>query len=498
MNYLDQWKIPNNMHTILKEYDGKIVTRFPPEPSGYLHIGHAKAAFINFVIAKKYNGRMIMRFDDTNPTKESTEYENAIREDLIRLGIIPDIESHTSDFFDKILDYADFLIFNNKAYVDDSPQELMADGRIKCIDSPNRNNSVDKNIEMWNQMKNGTKKDSCVRIKINMKHKNAACRDPTIFRFMDEIHHNTKDKFKVYPTYDFACPIVDSLEGITHVFRLTEFSDRDEQYDFIIDTLGIRKPLLFSYGKVNFEGAVLGKRNIKELINNKVIDGWDDPRLLTIRGIFNKGMHIDAFRQFIATLGFSKNGNNMTEDKLWALNKKYIDKIATRYCCVLKDNYKEFIIHKNKDQKINEQFIDTKDVLRFVKNQDLGKRQLIYSDTLLINNEECNDFKENEEITLMNWGNAFVNGNILTLNLTGDFKTTEKKVPWISNYNIVNIQIDTYNGLYNPCVIKYYIGEPSLININKGDYIQLMKMNYYMCIDINKNTNFVHLIEING
>ncbi|QKF94126.1 glutamyl-tRNA synthetase [Fadolivirus algeromassiliense] len=494
MNFIDLWKIPNNLHTTLKDWDGKMVTRFPPEPSGYLHIGHAKAAFINYVIAKKYHGKMIMRFDDTNPTKESTEYENAIRDDLLKLGIVADIESHSSDFFDQILSYADYLIQNNNAYVDDSPQELIAEGREKCIDSPNRSNSIAKNLEMWNGMKSGTKRDSCVRIKIDMKHKNAACRDPTIFRFMDEMHHNTGDKYKVYPTYDFACPIVDSLEGVTHVFRANEFADRDEQYEFIVDALEIRKPLLFSYGKVNFEGSVMGKRKIKELINNNVIAGWDDPRLLTIRGLFNRGMHVDALRQFVATLGFSKNTNNMTEDKLWITNKKLIDKIATRYSCVPKDNHKEFIIHKIKDNY--EQFCDTKDILRFVKNQDLGKRPLQYSDRILISNDECNNFKDNEEITLMNWGNAFVNGNTLTLNLAGDFKTTEKKVPWISNSDNVIIQIDSYSGLYNPCIKTYFIGESSLININRGDYIQLMKMNYYMCVDIDKINKFIHLIEL--
>lgn len=496
MNFVDLWKIPNNLHAILKDYNGKIVTRFPPEPSGYLHIGHAKAVFINYIIAKKYNGKMIMRFDDTNPTKESIEYENAIREDLLKLGIVADVESHSSDYFDQMVQYADWLIMNNKAYVDDSPQDMIAEGREKCIDSTNRNNSIEKNMDLWNGMKDGLKTDSCVRIKISMKHKNGACRDPTIFRYMNLEHHNTGNKFKVYPTYDFACPIVDSLEGVTHVFRSNEFADRDEQYEFIIHALNIRKPLLFSYGKINFEGSVMGKRKIKELINTNVINGWDDPRLLTIRGIFNKGMHIDAFRQFIATLGFSKNGNNMTEEKLWVLNKKYIDKIASRYCCVPKNNHKEYTVYLKENEYCR--FSESKEIPKYIKNMDLGKRIINYSDKIFISHNECNNFKNGEEITMMNWGNAFVNDNVLTLNLKGDFKTTEKKVPWINGHDIVDIEISTFIGLYNPCVKSFYIGEFPLVDINKGDYIQLMKMGYYMCVDVDKNKNCVHLIELSG
>lgn len=264
-DFIDLWKIPNNLHALLKDYDGKIITRFPPEPNGYLHSGHAKAAFINFVIAKKYHGKIIMRFDDTNPAKESSEYENVITEDLARLGIVFDVTTHSSDYFEQMILYAEYLLEHDLAYVDDVDQEIMKIEREKCIDSVNRNNPVSKNMEMWNDMKNGIKKNACVRIKIDMKHSNASCRDPTIFRYIDKAHHNTGDKFKVYPTYDFACPIVDSLEGVTHVFRSTEFSDRNEQYTIIIEMLKLRKPLLFSYGKLNFDGSVLSKRKIKEL-----------------------------------------------------------------------------------------------------------------------------------------------------------------------------------------------------------------------------------------
>lgn len=485
MDYLDLWKIPTALHNILK--DQQIITRFPPEPSGYLHLGHLKAAFINFVLAKKYNGKMIMRFDDTNPAKESCDFENGIAEDLLKVGIYPDTVTHTSDYFEQIIGYADYLINNHLAYVDDTEQIEMANGREKCLDSVNRNNSVDQNVLMWTDMKNGLKNNACVRIKMNMKHKNASCRDPTIFRYLNKEHHNTKDKYKVYPTYDFACPIVDSLEGITHVFRSTEFSDRDEQYNIILKMIKLRKPILFSYGKVSIEGSVMSKRKIKELIDNKIIDGWDDPRLLTLRGMMNKGMHIEPLRQFVASLGFSKNNNNMTEEKLWVLNRKYIDKIATRYTCIPKNNNMEFTIHKI-DKHIP--FIETKEIPKFIKNPSLGVRELVYSDKVLIAKD---DFTDGEQITLMNWGNAYVKNNILELNLEGDFKTTEKKVPWISAKDCILIEINTYCGINNPCIQKYYWGEKPISEINKGDYVQFMKMNHYMCVS--KTNSVIRFVE---
>lgn len=492
MDFFDLWKVPKYLDDILKNSKDKIITRFPPEPSGYLHIGHAKAIFINYVIAKKYDGIMIMRFDDTNPTKESNEFEKVILEDISQLGIKLDKISHTSDYFDQILELAEHLIKNGLAFVDDSDQETISKERTDCVDSKNRNNSVEINHKLWEDMKQGIKKNSCVRIKMDMSHKNAACRDPTIFRFMEEIHHNSGDKYKVYPTYDFACPIVDSLEGITHVFRSVEFADRDEQFNNILDMLKLRKPLLFSYGKVNFEGSVMGKRKIKDLIEKNIVTGWDDPRLLTIRGLFNRGMNIEPLRQFIAKIGFSKNGTNMTEQMLWSLNKKYIDKFAIRYTAILKNKVKEYdILQKDGTSK---QFTEIKDILKFVKNPLLGKRNIYYSNNIYLNSDDCQNFIDEEEITLMNWGNVLHKNNKLIFNLQGDHKTTDKKILWLSRDNTVNLEIITYKGLYEQPEINYYLGEKDLINIKKGDYIQLMKMNYYMCI-LN-DTNKIMLIEL--
>lgn len=488
---LDLWKVPKHLDTILKD-SPKIVTRFPPEPSGYLHIGHAKAVFINYVIAKKYGGQMIMRYDDTNPLKESLEFEKAISDDLSRLEIVPDLVTHTSDYFDQIMNYAEFLILKGKAYVDDTPQDLVQDQRRKGIDSINRNACVDDNMKNWLLMKSGNVSNSFLRLKIDMNHINSACRDPAIFRSID-----VGGKFQVYPTYDFACPIVDSLEGITHVFRSVEFADRDEQYQLIISELGIRQPLLFSYGKVKFKDVVLSKRKIKDLIDKGIVSDWFDPRLFTLRGLFNRGLCLDALRQFIAKIGFSKNTTNMTKDMLWSINKKTVDKIATRYTCI-STNYSEFSV-------ISMNGVTSMNIPKYVKNPSLGNRNLSCTDTILI--DKSYSFDSNEEITLMNLGNAYVNSNHpidvnsrsllsnIVLNPSGDVKSTKQKVLWIDDKS-VNVRIDTYSDSYQPCQTNYYLGESELLNIKKGDYVQFIKMNYYICTSVNIENRIVSFIEL--
>lgn len=490
LNYLNLWKIPKNLNNSLVKFNNKMVTRFPPEPSGYLHLGHAKACFINYVLAKRFNGKMILRFDDTNPLKEDNEYEIAIKEDLNKLEIYPDKITHTSDYFEKIMEYADHLIKIDKAYVDNSDQQMISETRIKGMETENRSNSIEKNIKIWNEMKFGLQKDYCLRIKMNMNHKNMTCRDPIIYRYIEKEHHNTGDKFKIFPTYDFSCPIVDYLEEITHVFR-SGFNERDEQYNLILELLNLKKPNLLSYGKVNFQEMVMGKRKIKELIDKKVVDGWDDPRLLTIRGLFNKGMQLDPLRQFIAKIGFSKNATNMTQDMIWSLNKKYIDKFSMRYMVLPKDKLVEFNINlKNEIQRKNE-------IYKFIKNKNLGKREIHFDNIIYLNIDETINFKEGEEITLLNWCNAFlINKNYLELNLNGNFKMTDKKILWISKGKNVTVKIITYNGITEQPKINYYIGEYDMLNLKINDYVQLIKMNYYKCLNINFDENEVHLMEI--
>ena len=512
---IDLWKVPNALHKTLQEFKDtgeKIVTRFPPEPSGYLHIGHIKAAFINYVIAKKYGGEMIMRFDDTNPKKESIEYEEAIAEDLLRLGIESDKTTRTSDYFKIMMNYCEQLIKKGLVYIDDTPKEEMAKERLNRIESKNRNNSIEDTLDLWNTLLWNTIRiqkpyhpvistSYSIRLKMDMKSNNSALRDPSIFRYITDDGNGGEG---LYPSYDFACPIVDSIEGVTHVFRSTEFSERDAQYRSILKMLGLRKPLLFSYGKLNFSDSVMSKRKIKALIEDGKVSGWDDPQLLTIRGVFKRGMHLDPLIEFIAKMGFSKNVVSMSQDKMWVINKKYIDKISTRYFALPKDNSKELTVTGCTDNSETLVGCHDKVVDCFSRNPSLGTRTLylphenegVFIDSSLT-------FDDNEEITLMNWSNVIVKkNNALEINPNGHYSTTKQKCAWVSKEQSVNVTIYTYSKdrtKFGIPSVTHFIGEKGMNIVKKGDYIQLLKHGYYMCVGVSVGSEdgSIQLLEIN-
>lgn len=477
---LHLWRINKKTDLQLKPYDGKIVTRFPPEPSGCLHIGHVKAMLINYIIAKKYNGKVLLRFDDTNPLNESKYYEDNINEDIQKLGIQFDSVSHTSDHFQTILEYANILVGSGLAYVDDSPDDTVKTERRQMIDSKNRESSICKNTELWSKMKNGEITNSILRLKIDMKHKNACMRDPTVYRSIDN---------KVYPTYDFACPIVDSIEGVTHVYRSNEFHDRNEQYDWILNMINLRKPVLNEYGRLNIQDTVLSKRKIKKLIDDNVIEGWNDPRLLTVSGAMRRGMSLETLTTFVARMGFSNSTISMEPSMLWGINRKYVDKIATRYTALQKNMCNEFKIVGT------DEFNYSKQIPRFVRNPALGNRDIFYSSTIFVEDIDAN---METGITLIHWGKVSIIGNNITLCLDNPVEQTDQKLLWIAKENHVPITIKQYGSITNTedtkntIVTTSYIGEPDMINIKKGDYVQLMKMGYYICDSIEP----IVLIEI--
>lgn len=505
---MENWKINNSIHKELVTWNDKIVTRFPPEPGGALHIGHAKAIFINYIIAKKYNGKCILRFDDTNPKNASIESENMISEDINKLGITFDKTTRTSDYFDQIIAFGDYLIDNGLAYVDNTDKQNITMERDMNLENQNRNNDVETNKQLWNSIKNGMVKDSVVRIKFNMKNKNACMKDPIIFR-PSEAKHHIAQHMNVYPTYDFACPIVDSLEGVTHVFRSTEFSDRDEQYTEILKYLKLNIPILSAYGKVSIENTVMSKRKIRKLIDDNVLEGWNDPRLMTISGTINRGLNINALTNYIAHLGFSKNIVNMTPDMLWNINKKHIDKESSRFVAI---DAKNSVIVDIIDYIESE----PKTIPKFVRNPLLGNRNVYYSPKIIMDKTDYDNLVFGEEVTLVNWGNAIVVENGLKLYLEGDFKKTDKKLLWLpSRDDIVNTQlkiikygsvIEKLDGTTTKIIkngsvrekpnkiieIKDnieldLIADPDMMLLKEGDYVQLLKMDYYICKSINSN-----------
>ncbi|EJC98400.1 glutamate-tRNA ligase [Fomitiporia mediterranea MF3/22] len=418
---------------------GKVVTRFPPEPSGYLHIGHLKAAILNQYFAEMYKGKLIVRFDDTNPEKEKEEYEDAILEDLAVLNIRGDKISHTSDYFDQLYDYALQMIKDGNAYVDDTDRETMQKERMDGIASKRRDLSVEENLKRFDWMKEGTEEGlkSCLRAKISFTDPNKAMRDPVIYRCNPLPHHRTGDKWKIYPTYDFACPVIDAYEGVTHALRTNEYRDRNPQYQWMLDALTLRKVYIWDFSRINFVFTFLSKRKLRDCLALGLARGWDDPRFPTFRGMRRRGMTTEALRQFMLSQGPSQNQVLLEWDSIWTINKKIIDPIAPRFCAIGTDKMVQATVKGGPADP------ETKEVPRHRKNASVGLKTTVYSSTILVEQEDAKTFADNEEITLMDWGNAIVrnisrsaSGDVthldLDLHLAGDFKATEKKITWLA------------------------------------------------------------------
>jgi glutamyl-tRNA synthetase len=465
----------------------QVVVRFPPEPSGYLHLGHVKALSLNYCIAKKYKGKLIVRLDDTNPNLESDEFERGILEDIKELNVVASMQSYTSDYFDQLMKYTDALIASANAYVDMTDIAAMRYEREMSIDSKYRGNTVEENIELWRAMKSGSIKSGCVRLKTGMLSKNKAMRDPAIYRPLDQVHHRTGSKYKVYPTYDFACPIVDSIEGVTHVFRSIEFNERDEMYGWIINVLNLRMPKLHHYGKINVDGAIMSKRKISELISSGKYRGWDDPRLYTLRGLINRGITFQSLDTLMRETGYPVSSVDIEPSTIWGINRKIVDKISTRYSAVSSDSICIEI-------DLHEGFPLKKNINKFVRNPSLGTREIHYSNCLLLNRLDIGDISDNEEVTLMNYGNAIYKDSKLQSKLDGDPKATRVKLIWVPKMEqTVSITIIDYDKDEGEIITKL-VGEPSMNTIVVGDFIQLYKMDYYRCIK--KEANTVTLIRI--
>ncbi|XP_039424573.1 bifunctional glutamate/proline--tRNA ligase isoform X3 [Corvus cornix cornix] len=492
---------------------GKVIVRFPPEASGYLHIGHAKAALLNQHYQVNFKGKLIMRFDDTNPEKEKEDFEKVILEDVAMLHIKPDQFTYTSDHFETIMKYAEKLIQEGKAYVDDTPAEQMKAEREQRVESKHRNNCVNKNLQMWEEMKKGTEygQTCCLRAKIDMSSNNGCMRDPTLYRCKNQPHPRTGSTYKVYPTYDFACPIVDSIEGVTHALRTTEYHDRDEQFYWIIEALGIRKPYIWEYSRLNLNNTVLSKRKLTWFVNEGLVDGWDDPRFPTVRGVLRRGMTVEGLKQFIAAQGSSRSVVNMEWDKIWSFNKKLraickkvIDPVAPRYTALLKDA----VVPVN----IPEAQEEMKEVAKHPKNADVGLKPVWYSSRVLIEGADAETLAEGEVVTFINWGNIIItklnrnsSGKIVSINAklnldNKDFKKTTK-ITWLAETPrapLIPTVCVSYEHLITKPVLgkdedfKQYInrnskqeelmlGDPCLKELKKGDIIQLQRRGFFIC-----------------
>ena len=300
-----------------------IITRFPPEPNGYLQIGHAKSICLNFGLAKEFNGKVNLRFDDTNPLKEDVEYVNSIKEDVKWLGFDWDNLYFASDYFEEMYNRAVLLIKKGKAYVCDLTSEEMREYRGTLTEpgkeSPYRNRSVEENLELFEKMKNGEFKDGekVLRAKIDMSSPNINFRDPVIYRIAHSTHHNTGDKWCIYPMYAFAHPLEDAIEKITHSICTLEFEDQRPLYDWVVRECEMEAtPRQIEFARLNLTNTVMSKRKLKQLVDEGVTDGWDDPRMPTISGFRRRGYTADAIRKFCSEIGVSKADSKVDSQML--------------------------------------------------------------------------------------------------------------------------------------------------------------------------------------
>ncbi|PWA82702.1 Aminoacyl-tRNA synthetase, class I, conserved site-containing protein [Artemisia annua] len=474
---------------------GKVCLRFAPEPSGYLHIGHAKAVLMNKYFAEKYNGKIIIRFDDINPSKESNEFVESLLVDIKTLGINYEKVTFTSDYFPQLMEMALKLIKEGKAYVDDTPREQMQKERMDGIDSKCRNNTVAENIDLWKEMEAGSQRGllCCLRGKLDMQDPNKSLRDPVYYRCNLTPHHRVGSKYKIYPAYDFACPFVDSVEGITHALRSSEYHDREAQYFRIQEDMGLRKVHIYEFSRLNMVYTLLSKRKLLWFVENGKVDGWDDARVPSVQGIVRRGLKVEALIQFILEQGASKNLNLMEWDKLWNINKKIIDPICPRHTAIAEEG---------------------RVLLTLTDGPETPSIWIEQADAKAIEQAVAKAVAENKppnvEVTLKDWGNAIVeeikkdsDGNVTELigklHRQGSFKDTQLKLTWLPEINelplltlvelgflITKKKLDEdedFVDVVNPETKKEIaaVGDANMRDLKRGEIIQLERKGYFRC-----------------
>ncbi|KAF5201289.1 Glutamine--trna ligase [Thalictrum thalictroides] len=501
---------------------GEVCLRFAPEPSGFLHIGHSKAALLNQYFAQRYKGRLIIRFDDTNPTKESNEFVDNLLIDIETLGIKYDAVTYTSDYFPQLMEMAESLILKGKAYVDDTPREEMQKERMDGIESESRSNSPEKNMELWKEMIAGSERGTkcCLRGKLDMQDPNKSLRDPVYYRCNPVAHHRIGSKYKLYPTYDFACPFVDATEGITHALRSSEYHDRNAQYYRILKDMGLRRVEIYEFSRLNMVYTLLSKRKLLWFVQNGKVEGWDDPRFPTVQGIVRRGLKIEALVQFILEQGASKNLNLMEWDKLWTINKKIIDPVCPRHTAVIVEKRVLLTLIDGPEEPF------VRIIPRHKKFEGAGSKATTFTKSIWLDNADALSVSVNEEITLMDWGNAIIkeikkdkDGNVMdlvgVLHLEGSVKSTRLKLTWLPDIlELVNLTLVEFDYLItkkkleegedfidvvNPCTKKetLALGDANMSSLQRGEILQLERKGYFRCdVPFSKPSKPVVLIAI--
>lgn len=504
-------------------YNGRVHTRFPPEPNGYLHIGHAKSICLNFGLGQKYQGKTNLRFDDTNPAKEETQYVNSIRNDVEWLGFKWAGEYYASDYFEQLYEWAKQLIIKGKAYIDDSSAEEIAKMKgtptVAGTESPYRNRSVEENLDLFERMKNGefAEGSRVLRARIDMASPNMHLRDPLMYRIKIATHHRTGDIWSIYPMYDYAHGLSDSIEGITHSICTLEFEVHRPLYDWFLIELGIYRPKQIEFARLNLNYTVMSKRKLLQLVNENLVSGWDDPRMPTISALRRRGYTPESLRDFATRVGIAKRDNVIDIGLLEFCVREHLNKIATRMMVIL--NPIKLIITDYPEGQTDFAHIENNP-----EDENTGSRNVLFSRELYIEND---DFMENPPkgyFRLFKGGvvrlkGAYIvrcedfvkdeNGNVTEVHCTlvpnsksgNDTSGVKCKgtIHWVSAADAVDAEVRMYDRLFtsenpgaeedfkacinpNSLTINHAKAESALKNTNIGDKYQFVRKGYF-CTD---------------
>ena len=499
-------------------YGGKVYTRFPPEPNGYLHIGHAKSICLNFSIAQKYGGKCNLRYDDTNPVKEDPEYVKAIEEDVKWLGFQWEKRCWASDYFDQMYESALELIRKGKAYVDDQSADQIRETRGTLtepgVESPFRSRTVEENLQLFEEMKDGKygNGEKVLRAKIDMSSPNINMRDPVIYRIEHSTHHNTGDAWCIYPMYDFAHPIEDAIEGITHSICTLEFEDHRPLYNWVLQEVGFwpNPPKQIEFARLNVTNTMTSKRKLRKLVEDGVVDGWDDPRMPTISGIRRRGYTPESIRNFCSEIGVAKSNSLVDQGMLeHCVRSDLQNKVESRN--VIENPIKCVITNYPQDRQEMVEVENNRNV------PEMGTRQIPFSNEIYIDGADfmevpvkkyfrlfpgnevrvkgayfmtCNEVVKNED------------GSIRELRCTIDPATRGGDSPdgrkvkgtihFVDAKTAVKIRVRNYDNLMlqdengefsvNPASISEEIcsAEPSLGEAKPGERFQFFRHGYYI------------------
>ncbi|MFT7688579.1 MAG: glutaminyl-tRNA synthetase [Candidatus Azotimanducaceae bacterium] len=536
----DLEKYPTNFIRNIIEQDlaagkngGKVVTRFPPEPSGFLHIGHAKAICLSFGVAEDFSGSTYLRFDDTNPIKESIEFMESIQKDISWLGFEWLEIRNASDYFEQLYRFAEKFIELGKAYVDSSSAEEMRvlRGTLTSpgINSPFRDRGIEENLDLFRRMRAGEFADGehILRLKIDMASPNINMRDPAIYRIRHIHHHKTEDKWCIYPLYDYTHCISDSLEGITHSLCDLSFEDHRPLYDWVLDELKMNcHPQQIEFSRLNLQFTVMSKRKLKLLVEENLVDGWDDPRLPTIAGLRRRGYTASSIKEFCRRIGVTKNENNVELAMLESCIRDALGDTAPRVMGVLRPLK---IVIDNYPDSHPEGHLEEIEVPNHPKDESMGTRTIHFSKEIYIDRDDFREEANRKYKRLVSGGEVRLRygyvikanevikddeGNILELRCSYDPETLGKNpegrkvkgvIHWVSAVNALDAEIRLYEPLFtvdfpdasekdyhelmNENSLTRFQGkiENSLLSASLDDRFQFEREGYF-CIDCNDST----------